>query len=273
MTERSSYYVWGKVNDGDASLRLTQQHFLCTQLFGWLLHPRITALWHVQQPQERKRIVDVACGNAIWTMEVANSTIGVNADVIGLDIKSDLFPEEDWTPPNVKLGLWNIFEPPPKEYEESFDVVNIRLVFGAVSDGDPRPVLRNLMKLLKPGGSLQWLEYDFDNPVVAKESAWNQMQDMFRKSRGHHSNQWVASLGDICREEGLEQVEMIRALPQKSMLKFWKDLWYCSVKELVQGVRHPEVDALWKEFDKETTALGYVPIQTPIILVVAQKNQ
>ena len=129
------------------------------------------------------------------------------------------------------------------------------------------------MKLLKPGGSLQWLEYDFDNPVVAKESAWNQMQDMFRKSRGHHSNQWVASLGDICREEGLEQVEMIRALPQKSMLKFWKDLWYCSVKELVQGVRHPEVDALWKEFDKETTALGYVPIQTPIILVVAQKNQ
>lgn len=61
---------------------------------------------------------------------------------------------------------WNLFNEPPAEFIGYFDVVHVRLVTVVVKNNDPRPVLANLTKLLKPGGYLQWDETDTMNYTI-----------------------------------------------------------------------------------------------------------
>lgn len=42
----------------------------------------------------------------------------------------------------------DIYEPLPDKYVEKFDVVHLRLICAAIRDGDPLPILRNLLKML-----------------------------------------------------------------------------------------------------------------------------
>lgn len=271
MNIDESSYVWGRVSPEDASARLTHQHFLCTRLFGWLIHPAITASWPSENPPTSKYVADIACGNGIWATEVAGSRISTELQVVGFDIKDDLFPREEERLSNVKFVLWNAFEPPPKEYEATFDIVNLRLIFGAISNGDPRPILRNMLRLLKPGGYLQWLEYDFDHPVTIRDSPWCRIGEMFTHVRATHSNQWVVQLDEICKEEGLEEVEVRTVLPKKEMLKYWQDNWYIGLQEFVKGMANPKIDELWASCNEERAALGYYSAKTPIVFAVGRK--
>lgn len=273
MSSNASYYVWGRVTAEDASLRLTHQHFLITQLLGWLLHPGITAHWHSQQHFETpRRIADVACGNGVWATELAASrNVGEPVEVVGFDINDALFPRSENQRPDTKFAVWDAFKSPPKEDEGTFDVVNLRLLFGGIPNGDPRPILRNILKLLKPGGSLQWLEYDFDNPIIDPGSAWSRLPELFAQGRAGHSNQWVVELDNICREEGMEGMEMTTLLPHNEMLKFWQDNWYVSVRELVRGMKNSKVDEIWETLDKEKDSLGYCPGKVPVISVTGRK--
>jgi hypothetical protein len=49
-----------------SSTRLTHQHLLWADHFGWSLHPSATKGWYAggQGETEERRIADVACGNA-----------------------------------------------------------------------------------------------------------------------------------------------------------------------------------------------------------------
>ncbi|KXT09518.1 hypothetical protein AC579_7192 [Pseudocercospora musae] len=64
----------------------------------------------------------------------------------------------------------SIFDPLPDEMIEKYDVVYIRHFICVMQSGDPMPLLSILMKLLKPGGYLQWQEWDISTNtlVVAK---------------------------------------------------------------------------------------------------------
>lgn len=272
LANRQDYYVWGRVAPEDASARLTHQHYLCTRLFGWLLHPAITSHLSKESLTHKRLIADIGCGNGIWVTELAMTLSDQDTQIVGFDIQTDLFPQEKNWSPNTEFRLWDAFDRLPKEYEGSFDVVNIRLIFGAVANGDPRPVLQNLIKMLRPGGYIQWLEYDFDNPVVAQGSRWSQMREFFTLCRNMHSNQWVVELDNILESQGMEEIVLQKVLPPKEMLKFWQDNWYVSIRELVRGVGNAQVDELWNACDAEKVRIGFCPIQTPIILVFGRKS-
>jgi hypothetical protein len=54
----------------------------------------------------------------------------------------------------------------PKDLVGKFDIVHVRLFLLVVRNNDPVPILRNLLKLLKPGGYLHWQEYETSNTEV-----------------------------------------------------------------------------------------------------------
>lgn len=145
--------------DSISSLRLTAQHSLFVKRAGGLLHPDILA-----DLQERKSlaIADVACGNGIWAIEIAEQH--PNAMVFGLDNSTVQFaPEWTW-PHNTVLKTYDLFCPVPDHYVERFDVVHIRLMVGNLYDKDKDVVIDNLLRMVKPGGWLQW-----SSPLPASE--------------------------------------------------------------------------------------------------------
>ena len=48
----------------------------------------------------------------------------------------------------------------PEHLHSRFDIVHIRAFAAVIKAGNPEPLLRNLIQLLKPGGYLQWDEFD-----------------------------------------------------------------------------------------------------------------
>ncbi|KAL8964172.1 MAG: hypothetical protein Q9183_004641, partial [Haloplaca sp. 2 TL-2023] len=74
-----------------------------------------------------------------------------------------------WFPHNIhSLQEWDVYQAPPVELQARYDIVHARLLFVVVRDGDPAPMIKNMMRLLKPGGYLQWDELDVARSFVMK---------------------------------------------------------------------------------------------------------
>ena len=252
------YYVWGHQNDRLESQRLTHQHFLCKNLFDTLLQPSVTSDLESRTLAGPIRIADVACGNGIWAHEVANSEFAEkhNLEVTAFDLTDELFPPKDERCENVSYTMWDMYGAPAEKYQGVFDIVNVRLIFGAVKSNNPRPVLENLLKLLKPNGWLQWCEFDFDNPVAPEGSAYNMVGEMFKIARGGHGNGWVPQLGQIFQEAGMNEIEFASRMPKNEMMRYWKDNWYIGLGNLVRVVKNEHVDQLWDACEVERSEKG-----------------
>ena len=93
---------------------------------------------------------------AIWFQSVAHTLPYVQLD--SFDISLAQCPLLQWLPASFKLSEWDLFDNVPKEMLGGYDVVHVRLVFFAVRNEDLRPIIWNLIRLLKLGGYLQWNE-------------------------------------------------------------------------------------------------------------------
>jgi chemotaxis methyl-accepting protein methylase len=75
----------------------------------------------------------------------------------GFDITSEHYPHKAWLPNNVSLHVWDVHTAVPEEYSGVYDVVHIRAFTSCIVSNKVEPVLEKLLKLLKPGGYLQWV--------------------------------------------------------------------------------------------------------------------
>lgn len=155
--EEQEYYLSRDVNE---TLRLHAQHHAIVLRSGWLLHPKVQeSLSEVKEPQ----IADVACGSGIWTFEVAQKF--PTAIVTGLDVSAKQFPPEWSWPKNGKLDTLDLCGEVPPKYRGKFDIVHCRLLLGAGPTVDATIFTDAFLKMLKPGGWLQWQELQY--PTVA----------------------------------------------------------------------------------------------------------
>lgn len=126
-----------------AASRLNFQFYLWKESLQFSIHPSIPV-------PEDARIADVATGTAIWLIKLAHELPSARLD--GFDIKLDQAPPAQWLPPQVHLRTWNVFDNVPDDMLGAYDVVHMRLLVLVVENRDPRPIVRNLRKMLKPGG-------------------------------------------------------------------------------------------------------------------------
>lgn len=185
-----------------AASRLNLQFYLWKESLKFNLHPSIPI------PSEDVKIADVATGTAIWLLDLAKELPGAHLD--GLDIDITQAPAQPWLPPNVTLKQWNIFEQVPDDLLEKYDVVHLRLLILVVENSDPVPIIRNVSKMLKPGGYIQWDDLDYPGThvkTVGKSAPCRAFQELrtFVYSKG--KNDWVLNLPQMLENHGFTDAQ------------------------------------------------------------------
>lgn len=78
----------------------------------------------------------------------------------GFDISSNSFIAPEHLPGSVQLRVMDASKPATEEFKGQFDVVHIRLMQSVVMNDDPSWIITHALELLRPGGYLQWEEFD-----------------------------------------------------------------------------------------------------------------
>jgi hypothetical protein len=161
-----------------------------------------------------------------------------NVSLVGFDLHPVHFPAPANLPSNIKLGILDGFaEDVPDEHVGQYDVVHVRVFTAVVKNNDPGALVRNAFKMLKPGGYLQWDEFDGgswkavapgddpENSSVSTAAANEMLQTALESSRKAMNLQysWIENLGKIFQEHGLELVEHKRMDVKKELRKTMTD--------------------------------------------------
>ncbi len=171
-----------------------------------------------------------------WLLSVAaelGEAKNKRAVLHGYDITSVHYPAADDLPANISLETLDAFnEELPEAMVGKYDVVHVRVFTAVVKNNDPSPLIRNALKMLKPGGYLQWDEMDSEtlgavSPKPSISSTCTQeMTDTGLLSSKNAMNlryDWSSNLGSIFAEHGLEVVEDTRMDVKKELRKAMTD--------------------------------------------------
>ena len=180
-----------------ASSRLNLQYYLWKESLHCNIHPSIRL-------HSTSRIADVATGTAIWLTNVAREYPSAQLD--GFDIDISQAPPMQWLAPNITLRTWNIFDPVPEELIGIYDVVHVRLLALVVQKNNLRDVIRTLLRLLRPGGYIQWDELNYTGTHIetSKNSAHTPaLHELRKRVYSEGRNDWTLRLPDLFTDQGL----------------------------------------------------------------------
>lgn len=211
-----------------ATTRLNCQHLLWRMEIGWLLHPSLVLT-------SSFRAADIGTGTAIWALDLAQSFPEAHVD--GFDIDLEQCPPSEWLPPNVTVQECDAFSALPPELENQYDLVHLRLLLLVVRDNDPRPILRNALRMLKKGGYLQWDEL---NPWEAYVAETGKQQGDRQRSSFQKANeptvmatlQWVTNLTSTMEEVGFEEIKREEFACDLRLAKYYQDTHIMVLEEM-----------------------------------------
>ena len=192
--------------------------------------------------QPTLRIADLATGTAIWPLDIARTF--PNAQVDGSDISLKQSPPAEWLPKNVSLSELDIYSDLPEKWRGIYDVVHLRLLLLVIRGNDPRPVLRNALKMLKPRGWIQWDELDpwgaytisttdIHHSVPEKCSDGQPEKQFQRKQEltAMSTLTWVTQLHEIMQEVGFEDIRREEIPCNVGLAKYYQDMQFLVMEE------------------------------------------
>ncbi|KAI7901596.1 S-adenosyl-L-methionine-dependent methyltransferase [Cokeromyces recurvatus] len=138
-------------NDNEEMDRLVGQHFAIKSLFGGNIMNCISESIEIEY--KNNIVLDLGCGPGTWLMDVA--TEYPTSQFIGVDM-CDIFPS-NIRPPNVSFQTGNALERLPFP-DNTFDLVNVRLFILALMKYEWSTVIKEIYRVLKPGGFVQMIE-------------------------------------------------------------------------------------------------------------------
>jgi SAM-dependent methyltransferase len=128
----------------------------------------------------------------------------------GFDISAQHFPE---TPlPNSTFEVQDILTPFPEAFHNQFDLVHVRLLVLALRKDQFEPAVKNVMQLLKPGGWIQWEEFEAINLDFIPSSEITRLVQSISRNiarSANLSNTPCADLHKILSELDCEDVRFI----------------------------------------------------------------
>ncbi|KAJ5087659.1 hypothetical protein N7456_011275 [Penicillium angulare] len=224
---------YGLQQDHQSVIRLNLQHYLWREVFGFHIHPAI--------PSEPEKIVDVACGSALWMIDVARQL--PHAQLDGLDIDLTQAPQPEWLPSNITLSHWDLFNDIPAGMEAKYDVVHVRLLVLVLSGLDPMPVIRRLLQLVKPGGYIQWDELDCVNMRVKKlDSAADEsapaLEEIKEASHAGGRHDWALDLPRLLTEGGFQDAKIDYYDDPPELVRAFNDLHLLTMQEFASKLEN-----------------------------------
>ncbi|KAL4998943.1 S-adenosyl-L-methionine-dependent methyltransferase [Aspergillus recurvatus] len=210
QTMRKSEYLL-RASEADENERLDIQHRL-------LLHMMHQKLLHPDIPKRFQRVADIATGNGDWLFELKKNCEESNTEsesrtaqpkYHGFDISSSLFPKLE-SAADIDFSVHDFYKPFPKEHIGKYDLVHARHLVLAIKKSNLRTAVDNISSLLKPGGYIQWEEYDFADQLAAcppckMTSNWEVVFDWIVQ-RGY-SLRFSSDVCDALASSGLDIVE------------------------------------------------------------------
>ncbi|KAI5859445.1 hypothetical protein GGS23DRAFT_318066 [Durotheca rogersii] len=182
-----------------AASRLNLQFYLWQDTLGFNIQPTVAAAL-----PRAAAIAEVASGTGLWLGAVSRQRPEARCD--GLDLNLGTAPPAAWLPANAQLRRWDVLGAVPDDMAGGYDFVHTRLLLFVVEAGDPRPIARNLWRLLKPGGYVQWDEAALEHTRVDKTDpglatpALDQLAAWLRARR----HNWGTQLARFLGEEGFQ---------------------------------------------------------------------
>jgi len=149
----------------------------------------------------------------------------------GFDITPVHFPAADWlSSKNITLHVWDAFSELQQETAGVYDVVHIRTIASAIKNNNIEPLLSNLLKMLKPGGYLQWDEQykleartpSADVSVEATKSIVT-LQAFFSAHMNQLHYDWLDNLPATLTSQGLDVVAHDRNQACPELGRAWSD--------------------------------------------------
>ncbi len=273
----ASTYVLGR--DYKSASRLNYEHYLWKETIAFSLHPNIVLTTNnstgASEGNQCALIADVACGTAIWLRDVAQTF--PNAQLDGFDISLAQCPPAKWLPRNVTLRQWDLFSEPPAELLGRYDVVHVRLVFVVVENDDPRPLIRSLSRLLRPGGYLQWDELNVGKSFILSAEEVTETPEMagMLGILGRMGS-WVEELPRMMEDCGLVEGKLYRYREREELARAFFDNHLAKDEEMAQtalkGTKEGEqlVERVRKMYEESK---GGAVLCTPKLVSIARKPQ
>ncbi|KAI9493886.1 S-adenosyl-L-methionine-dependent methyltransferase [Zychaea mexicana] len=161
---------WGYIlaQDHNEQDRLVAQHYLLRMIFGGdFCAPGIAST--LEAKSSSAVVLDIGCGAGAWTMEMAS--MFPKATFIGID--QDRFFPQDIKPKNCHFRQYNVEEGLPFP-DNSIDYIYQRDMNWGLSTGMWKALMREYMRVLKPGGWVELVEPDLETQsTLPNECAMN----------------------------------------------------------------------------------------------------
>ncbi|CEL06681.1 hypothetical protein ASPCAL09853 [Aspergillus calidoustus] len=219
-----------------ASTRLNYQFYLWKDSLGFNLHPTIAASLETQT-QSPLCIADICTGTAIWLLDLLPS-LPPTATLEGLDMSLSLTPPAPWLPANLTLREWNLNDDIPEDLLEKYDVIHLRLLVLVVQNSDPCPIIRKVTRMLKPGGWIQWDDYNYQGTHVVKVDEGLETPALDRLCAFLYASgrqDWVVELPGILEAEGLfEHTQIFHYRPRREMARTNGELHLATIEEFAR---------------------------------------
>ncbi|XTI95487.1 hypothetical protein V2W45_1474468 [Cenococcum geophilum] len=155
-----------------------------------------------------------------WLIEVAHGLPGSlrpHVHLFGPDISTTYFPARGRLSETVTMEALSGLSDIPAELVGVFDVVHVRAFTAVIKNNNPTPLAANAIKMLKPGGYLQWDELDMGslmaNSISVKEtmSAFTRLDKIFQE---HDLN--VLKVGEEINHEVMILMDMLVTVGRKA---------------------------------------------------------
>jgi ubiquinone/menaquinone biosynthesis C-methylase UbiE len=167
--------------------------------------------------EQMHSILDLACGPGAWVLNIAYEY--PRLEVVGVDISRRMIEyaralarEEHMH--NASFQLMNVLEP-LQFPDNSFDLVNARAMFGFMSRADWPKLVKECMRILKPGGFLRLTELEYP---ITSGTATEKMSSLFLKALHVTGRSFspdgrnlgiTPMLGFFMRQTGFEQIRSV----------------------------------------------------------------
>ncbi|KAJ3753624.1 hypothetical protein EV360DRAFT_74367 [Lentinula raphanica] len=139
--------------DQEEALRLNGQHRIVTKAFEDRLFLAPLNL------MSGDKVLESAAGSGIWAIDFSadHSSKGIDIDIECIDITAQQYPEI--SPPNIHFSVHSITSLPP-QWTNTFSYAHQRLIVLAMNDALWRSAIKELFRVLKPGGWLELVEFE-----------------------------------------------------------------------------------------------------------------